>query len=253
MHFELAIVRLLACLGSLLLVSCIDGHEEYWVNSDGSGRAEITYSLPAAAARFQGGAKGVEKLLGNFLSTTPAITTSTHEVIESDGRLTAHVTANFDSVLALRNVADGGSMSELPPSATGLAGDIKLDRVGRHVHASRVVAVGKAMPGASFLPASQFAGHRLCYRIHLPVAATVSNATRIEDEGRTLIWDHSLAEAVRSPFMLRFEAPVTIPRVWVVGAMAILVTLIWVVCSFIRRRNRKAGAAPAAKHFALRP
>ncbi len=234
------VLHLLAVLSTLLLVSCIDGSEEYWINTDGSGRAEITYVLPAAAARFQGGAKGVEKLLADFLATTPAITTSSHQVSENDGHLSVHVTATFDSVLELRNVSKGQSIKELPSSASGLTGAIDFELIGRKVHASRVLAVNKALPGASFLPASQFAGHRLSYIVHLPVAATVTNATLLENDRRTLIWDIPLAEAVRAPVTLRFEAPLPIPMRWLVGTIALLVLLVMAICVFIRHRRRKA-------------
>ncbi len=233
------IIRLLALLATLLLVSCIDGREEYWIYSDGSGRAEITYSLPASAARFQGGAAGIKKILGDFLANTPAITTSTHEVTETDGRLTAHVSATFDSVLELRKISDGGSMRKLPSSASGLTGDIKFDRIGRQIHASRKISVGKALPGSSLLPASKFAGHQLSYIVHLPLAATASNATHLEDEGRTLIWDFPLAEAVRAPMTIRFEAPVPLPMAWLVGALAVVVVLVMAVVVLVRHRRRK--------------
>ena len=37
----------------LLLVSCIDGDEELWLEKDGSGRLEATYKMPGAImARF---------------------------------------------------------------------------------------------------------------------------------------------------------------------------------------------------------
>ncbi len=234
------ILRLLAWLASLLLVSCIDGSEEYWINADGSGRAEITYVLPAAAARFQGGAAGVEKMLADFLATTPAITTSSHRVTENNGNLTLHITATFDSVLELRNLSNGRSIKDLPSSASGLTGDIDVDLIGRQVHASRVISINKALPGASILPASRFAGHQLSYIVHLPVAATVTNATRVEDDGRTLIWDLPLAEAVRAPVTLRFQAPVPLPMAWLVGAIAVMVVLVLASFVFIRHRRRKS-------------
>jgi hypothetical protein len=234
------IIRLLTLLGALLLVSCIDGREEYWIHADGSGRAEFTYSIPAAAARFQGGAAGVDKMLAEFLTNTPAITTSSHQVTELDGRLTVHLATAFDSVLELRNISSGGSMKKLPLAASGLTGDIKLDFVGRQVHASRVISAAKALPGSSILPASRFAGHQLSYIFHLPLAATASNATRSEDNGRTLVWDFPLAEAVRAPVSLRFEAPVPIPMALLIGGIGILVLLMTAGFIFIRHRRRKS-------------
>ena len=233
-----AIVRLLALLGTLLLVSCIDGHEEFWIRADGSGRAEITYSLPAAAARFQGGAAGVEKLIADFLANTPAISASTHAVTVVDDRLTVSVAADFESVRELRKISGNGSMSKLPFSANVLSGDVTLDFGGRDVRASRVISAGKALPGSSILTASQFVGHRLTYVVHLPLAAKASNATRTEDGGRTLVWDFPLLEALRGPLMLHFEAPVPVPMRWLVGGIAAIVVLVLAVFVLVRKWRR---------------
>ena len=40
---------LLALLLTLVLASCIDGKEEFWIEANGGGRAEITYDIPATA------------------------------------------------------------------------------------------------------------------------------------------------------------------------------------------------------------
>lgn len=233
------LVRLLALSCALLLVSCIDGHEEYWIQADGSGRAEITYSLPAAAARFQGGEAGVERMLAGFLTNNPAITTSSHSVTVTGDVLTVSVKASFDSVIELKNISAGGTMKKLPSSANALTGDIRIDLVGRTVHASREISAGKALPGASIMPVSTFAGHRLAYIVHLPVAATLTNATRTENGGQTLLWEIPLAEAVRAPVTLRFEAPVPIPMSWLVGGIAGIVLLVMAALVIIRRWKRR--------------
>ena len=75
MDFRRAIVRLLACFAAPLLASCIDGREEVWVNADGSGRADVSYSLPVAAARFQGGEAGVRRKIEGVLKEAPGIST----------------------------------------------------------------------------------------------------------------------------------------------------------------------------------
>lgn len=217
MRFETPIIRLLAVATACLLVSCIDGHEEVWLNADGSGRADITYSLPAAAARFQGGENGVKKMLGDFLSQTPALRSPTYEVTTIDGRLTVHVQASFDSALDLKDISKGESMGKLPSSATGLTGSTLVTVSGRTVDFSRTISAGDALPGSSFMPASQFDGHRLTYIMHLPLAAMESNATRTENEGRTLVWDIPLAQAIKGPFATRFKANVPVP-VWLLAS-----------------------------------
>ncbi|MES2657800.1 MAG: hypothetical protein V4689_04235 [Verrucomicrobiota bacterium] len=217
MGFPSYIVRLLAVITACLLVSCIDGREEIWLNADGSGRADVTYSLPAAAAKFQGGEDGVKKMLGDFLFNTPAIKNPTCDVTTIDGRLKIHVRGSFDSALELKEISKNGSMEKLPSSATGLTGSTKVTMSGRTVDFSRTIDAGSALPGSFFMPASQFEGRRLSYIVHLPVAAMESNATRIEDEGRTLVWDFPLAQAIKGPFTTSFSAKVPIPA-WMLAS-----------------------------------
>lgn len=219
------IVRFLTVISACVLVSCIDSREEIWLHANGSGRADVSYSLPAVAARFQGGEAGVGRLIGEFLKKTPAITTSSFEVVTDQDRLKIHILATFDSALDLKEISKGKSLEKLPSSATHLAGEISVALHGRTVGFSRTIAPGKALPGAIFLPPSQFQGRNLTYIIHLPAAASESNATRTEDAGRTLVWDYPLAEAIQNPVTLRFKAKIPIPA-WASAALAGVVLLL---------------------------
>lgn len=235
------IKQLLTTLIVCLLVSCIDGREEIWIQADGSGRAEIRYSLPAAAAKFHGGEAGVRRMIGDFLKGTPQLVSSSHEVLTVDGRLVVKVTAAFDSVLDLMEVSGGDSLRKLPSSASGLSGQVKLAFRGRSVDFSRTIAAGDALPGASFLPDSQFEGRRLTYIFHLPDPAVETNATRVEDGGRTLIWDFPLAEAIRKPIHTRFTARIPIPAWAVAAAIFLLVAAGFAIQRFLRRRSRRCA------------
>ncbi len=218
-------IRFLTVISACALVSCIDGREEIWLNANGSGRADVSYSLPAAAARFQGGEAGVRRLIGEFLKKTPAIATSSFEVMTDQDRLKIHILATFDSALDLKEISKGAALEKLPTSATHLAGEMSVDLHGRSVAFSRTIAPGKALPGAIFLPVSQFQGRNLTYIIHLPAAASESNATRTEDAGRTLVWDYPLAVALQNPVTLRFKAKIPIPA-WAIPAVASVVLLL---------------------------
>lgn len=210
-------LHFMALLATCLLTSCIDCHEEIWLEADGSGHADISYTLPAVAAKFQGGEKGVREMIGKFLAETKAIRSSSHEVTTEKDRLHIHVSAAFDSALDLKEVATGGSMEKLPSSAENLAGKVNVSMQGRTIDLTRTISPGAALPGSMFMPASNFEGHRLVYIIHLPVAAKESNATRIEDGGRTLVWDFSLAQTIRAPFNTHFKAEIPIPKSLVIA------------------------------------
>ena len=215
-------LRITAVLAACLLVSCIDGHEEIWLSADGSGRAEVSYCLPKAAARFQGGEGGVSKMIGKFLAENPAIRSSSHQVTIEGERLKILVRANFDSALDLKEFATGPGIKTLPPSAAALAGEVKIGVWGRTVDFERRISAGSALPGAGLLPASSFEGRSLRYTIHLPVAAHESNATRIENGGRTLVWDFPLATAIRTPVTTRFVTKMPIPAWAIAAALATL-------------------------------
>ena len=236
------VIRLIALLAICLLSSCIDCHEEIWLEADGSGHADVCYTLPAAAAKFQGGEEGVRRLLGKFLADTKALKSSSYEVNTEKDRLKIRVQAVFDSALDLKKISEGGSMDKLPSSASDLAGKVEVTVRGRTVDLTRTISPGAALPGSSFMPASSFDGHHLVYIIHLPVAATESNATRVEDKGRKLVWDFPLAEAIRTPVTTHFKADIPIP-IWLLAA-AIIATLSlgYLIFGSIRRRRMKFTA-----------
>ncbi len=232
----------LAVIGALgLLVSCIDGREEIWIERDGSGRADVAYSLPASAAVLQGGEKGVRRLLEDFFANSPDLSSPKIEVDTVGDRLQIHVKASFKSALDLKKISSGAGMTRLPASATGLAGTVKIATHGLNLDFSRTISPGLALPGAAFFPASQFQGRSLTYIIHLPLAATESNATQISDEGRTLIWEFPLLQSIQKPVVTHFIAPIPIPRwLWFAG-IALLITVGLILHGWRRSRNAKCS------------
>lgn len=241
MDFRRSIVRILACSVAVLLASCIDGREEIWVNADGSGRADVSYSLPAAAARFQGGEAGVRRMIEGFLKDAPGISSSSCEVTTVGDRLNIRVHTAFDSALELKEISKGDAMSRLPSSATGLTGDFNVAVKGLSIDFARTIKAGDALPGAGFIPVSQFKNRQLTYIFHLPTAATSSNATRTKNSGRTLIWDFPLAQAIQGPVTTRFTAPIPLPR-WAVFTTCILAAVIAIFAARkLFRRNSPTG------------
>jgi hypothetical protein len=228
--------RLMTLLAACLLGSCIDSREEVWLEADGSGRAEISCSLPASAARFQGGEAGIRKLIGDFLTNTPTIKSSSHEVTTEDERVKIRVRVAFDSALDLQEISTSESMTKLPSSAADLAGQVDVKVHGRTVDFTRRISAASALPGAAFMPASNFEGRRLVYIMHLPAAADVSNATRTENDGRTLIWDFPLGQALKGPVTTRFTMPIPFPTWLIIAVVAISLLAGWLVLFFIRAR-----------------
>lgn len=215
MNVRKVLVRSALLASAWVLSSCIDGREEYWLEADGSGRAEADYQIPETVVRLHGGENGVRAMLQEFLDSTPEIKNASLQVSTEGSRLRVKAAVSFDSALDLRNVVSGSAIHELPDAASHLAGTIQADLHGRALDFKRSVSAGKAIPGACFLPASNWQGHSLTYIMHLPAAATSSNATRTEDSGKTLIWEYPLGQAVLKPVVTRFTMPIPIPWKWV--------------------------------------
>ncbi len=219
-----------------LLASCIDGSEEYWIDSNGGGRAEIRYSVPASFARIQGGDAGIRKMIGHFLKDTPAIRTSACEVVTENNitRVTLHV--KFDSALKLADIGDSPSIRNLPAAASHLLGEIELEIKVRTVGLTRTITPAQAIPGITWMPDSSFTGQNLSYIIHLPAPASESSATRTEDGGRTLIWEFPLVKTLKSPAKIHFKMEIPIPWKMICAVSIPLALLcVWI----IRRKNRR--------------
>lgn len=220
-----SILRLLTAAVSLALVSCIDGHEEYWLNADGSGRAEVTYVIPASAAALKGGEAGVRNMIEAALANSGAVSKPVCLVTTSNGRITVHVAGEFASVSEIRSAAKSAEASSMPAAAKYMAGEFKVARDGRTLDFNRTITPGRALAGSMFMPASEFRGHELSYIVHLPVPAESNNATLVRDGGRTLEWKIPLSQAIRNPFSTRFTAKIPIPRwIWAsTGAVAAVI------------------------------
>jgi len=228
------LIRFFGCLSAIPLVSCIDGREEIWLNANGSGHADVSYSLPAMAASLQGGEDGIRQLIAEFLKGNPAISSSSLEVSTAEDRLKIRVRASFDT-LKLREWSQAAPLGKLPSSAKFMAGEVSVQLEGLTANFARTINPGKALPGAVFMPTSQTKGRALTYIIHLPKAATESNATRTEDGGRTLIWEYPLAKAIQNPITTRFTAPIPVP-LWISASVVATVSILGF---FVIRRLQK--------------
>lgn len=195
-----------------MLASCIDGYEEYWLTATGHGRADIRYQLPTRAIQLQGGPDAIRHQILDRLNQSGAFSSSSCDIQPQPNRTTLiHIQASFDSAFDLQKLAQAPSISSLPGPAHALIGDIQTHLSSRNVDFTRTVTPSQAIPGSAFMPASTFAGNTLTTIIHLPFAASQSNATTTSDDGRTLTWQTPLASALKSPVVTHFTMPIPIP------------------------------------------
>lgn len=229
---------------SCLLVSCIDGYEEYWLEADGSGRAQIHYDVPAIITRNVGGADGISKMLDRFIQRTPSLTNTTRQVTLNSDRMTVDFNTSFKSMLGLIDAVRGDpalSAGDFKSVVSPLIGTLDIRQSGLRVDMTRVVCLSDALPGAGFMPASQFEGRRMVYILHLPRAARESNATRTRDGGRTLIWDRALQDCLKKSTAIELSADMPLPR-WVLPSAAVVLALLlgWGL-RWIRRRTSRSN------------
>ena len=231
-------LKALASLACLLLSGCLDTHEEVWVRADGSGAARVSLAVPVAASAMHGGEEGVKKLIEDFLTETPAITTHILETRVEDARLHVDLTITFDNALDLIADTSEPASGKLPAAGSELMGTAKVDFKGLDMVFTRTVEFSKAVPGAIFIPQSQLEGHAVTTILHLPEAAISHNATSTADGGRTLIWETSLAEAFRKPRVTEFTMPLPIPWGWVSFVALLLLILFAVLARYLIRMKR---------------
>jgi len=238
--------RLLPILLCLLVASCIDCKEEFWLNADGSGTAEATYDLPASAVTLGGGETQIRKSIESMLGANPSLRPELFEIATTGVRTRIHLRLAFKSALKLVDLAKPESTGSLPPTAQKLAGTFDFQLTGRQFELNRTIEANRAFAGGLFMPRSEIEGRKLLYILHLPEPPVESNATRTENNGSTLVWEYTLAEALQKPLVTRVKAQIPLP--WWVDASgaAVAVGIIALMVRVLRKRCRsEAGPLPS--------
>lgn len=234
--------RVLAALAALALSACFDIREELHIHRDGSGKAALDYTVPASALLLAGGKEGMEEKIRALIASQPKLRLDAVTVDQAgpdEARIAVKIST--DSMLALLDMQESEAFGELPSAARKLAGHIDLRLRGLDLHFLRTVEVREALGlGALAISGKERAKRTLTYIVHLPKAASESNATTVADHGRTLIWEATLGEALRRPLVTRFRAPLPIPWYVHAGVLALILGLAGWALRVIRRRRRRA-------------
>lgn len=236
----------LAAAAIMLVGGCIDGHEEYWLEADGGGRAEIRYEVPASLLDQIGGADGLRAGVDKFVRETPTLSDVTREITVREDRAEILLHARFSSIADLVAATGPDEADNTPPSAgeralDALVGRFDLTRNGRQVDFSRKVRPGDMLgPLASILGGSSWDGRGLVYVLHLPMPPESHNATRVTDGGRTLEWRCPLDGGPPAEFGMRFRATAPLPWRWMAAGGIGLLALSAAGWKFAGRR-RPAG------------
>jgi hypothetical protein len=233
--------NLFVCLVALLVSSCLDSHEEVWLNADASGKARVQLSLPMSAVIANGGEKEIRSMIINYFESTPAFTSYTLETSTLKDQLKIDLTMTFDNAFDLENSNTSPAYEELPDATDDLLGEFKAEIQGKNLNFHRRIDLTKTIPGSAFIPSEQLKDHKLVTIIHLPKAASSHNAHAIDNSGKTLIWTTPIATAFRDPLSQSFIMPLPIP--WIkIGLIALAVIVLIGGGFYIFKRKKMAAA-----------
>lgn len=240
-------LRVVAACASLALSACFDIREEIHVQRDGSGRAALDYTIPRSALLLGGGKEGMEGKIRELVASQPKLRLDTVKVTEAGGdEARIEVGISTDSMLSLLDLQESEAFKELPSAAGKLAGHIDFRLRGLDLHFARTVEVREALGLAALaIGGEERAKRKLTYIVHLPSAASESNATSVADGGRTLIWESTLGEALRGPLVTRFRAALPIPWYAHAAGAALVAGLAGWGLRVLRRRRRRIADASA--------
>lgn len=214
------ICRILSVLVGLALCSCLDIHEEVWIKPNGSGRAQLRYTVPEGPSILSGGASGVERLIREIIEEQEALTLERLEVVPANGELQIAVDLTTDSMLSLLDLKGSERFRDLPDSSVGVMGEFDVRVQGLTMEFTRTIRVDKALGLASIAISREEKSRRsLTYILHLPNPPKKANSDSTEDHGRTLVWKRSLGRALKDPVVIHFQGKMPLPR-WIVPTVA---------------------------------
>ncbi len=238
------LLALLPVLLPLLLVSCIEGEEEIWLEPDGSGRIEATYKMPTVVAQKIGDPDELVEILKNAAARDPHIELTSVSHQTRRGGVTLKFSGTFDDLRKLATFPQRQLRDPAEPDkrvkAEVLFGTTHLDISWRGLSYERQVDISwllKSSPAAkSIVRVPALLGNSsFRYTLNLPTSARESNSTTQSQDGHRLEWLFPLKNHVQEPMHLTAEGDLPLPgTLWLIP-LAVLVLLFLIQ----NRRARK--------------
>ena len=233
---------------ALVLVSCIEGDEEIFVNADGSGKVKLVYKVPALLLDEQASVALTESVNQN-VGGDKNLRLITNRVDQSDGQKLIVIEIEADDVMKLNlpeadtcngDYTESQSINILDKIniLDAIIGKVGVKLQGLQTHIQRDVNLMPLLKerfgeGAlSGLGAAEFK-----YALHLPVPAQSTNAHEVENNGKTLKWTYRLSEMKEKPIQLLVTSRVPIPW-WIYAAGGAVILLIILMIFIVLRRRR---------------
>jgi hypothetical protein len=227
-------LRLLFLLPILLLVSCIDGDEEIWLERDGSGRIEAVYRMPPMIMNRLGSAPALQEKLEDAIAKEPTIRIRHIGHRSEEGRVVFEFGADFDDVRTLatfprRRLRDPAA-PDIPVKEEALFGQMNLEVRSLALSFDREVDLSTALPQSAIQNPGMLGESAFRYTVHLPASASRHNATSTSNNGRTLHWEFLLRKHTDAPMSILMKAPLPIPWwVWFTVFLLVLVFLLMLI------------------------
>ena len=241
---RMRLLALLPVLLPLLLVSCIEGEEEIWLEPDGSGRIEATYKMPTVVAQKIGDPDELVEILKNAAARDPHIELTSVSHQTRRGGVTLKFSGTFDDLRKLATFPQRQLRDPAEPDkrvkAEVLFGTTHLDISWRGLSYERQVDISwllKSSPAAkSIVRVPALLGNSsFRYTLNLPTSARESNSTTQSQDGHRLEWLFPLKNHVQEPMHLTAEGDLPLPgTLWLIP-LAVLVLLFLIQ----NRRARK--------------
>lgn len=236
--------RLLLCCLALLLASCFDVREEYWIDSDGGGRARLQYTVPSEAILVAGGRQELEAQIHHLFDAEPAIQLD-HLDFETHGPDTRlNLQASTDSMFSLLDLKESEAFHDLPKASADFVGTFEVKVRGLDIDARRTIDFRHVVGLAALAIGSEQRNERqVLYIFHLPTPALEHNAPQTADGGRTLIWKYPLGDTLAHPIVTEFRSRLPLPW-WAWTLLIVLpLALFASIAAWLRRRlTRKPRA-----------
>ena len=226
------LLALLPVLLPLLLVSCIEGEEEIWLEPDGSGRIEATYKMPTVVAQKIGDPDELVEILKNAAARDPHIELTSVSHQTRRGGVTLKFSGTFDDLRKLATFPQRQLRDPAEPDkrvkAEVLFGTTHLDISWRGLSYERQVDISwllKSSPAAkSIVRVPALLGNSsFRYTLNLPTSARESNSTTQSQDGHKLEWLFPLKNHVQEPMHLTAEGDLPLPgTLWLIPLAALV-------------------------------
>lgn len=241
------LIALLLAFPAFILSSCLEGDEEYWINADASGRLHLDYKIPPIVLKDLGDYLGVFAALREIDTLEDGLSINTLSAEPENGKIHFILDANFADARELFSLTEkhaaifeknGVGDHSLLQAALG---KIVLEREGLDLHLRRELDLAPLFPDIIKRNPAILGPATFSYTIHLPTAASSSNAQETSADQRTVKWHAKLKDHTAIPIILELRAPLPIPK-WVIAAVVGLIVAFLGLCYFLWSRRQKKSA-----------